>query len=72
MTLYKFILKNSYLADDWQVLAIHSVFPLDFSEVFNGKIWDLVRRHELHCRQIVGYSRTDKNKIILMLEDIRK
>lgn len=72
MIVYNFIMKHGFVVSNWQILAIHSVFPLVFDDVFHGKTWDLIKCHNLHDKLVVSYSRTDNDtKYILMVEDVK-
>lgn len=71
MTVYQYILKHGITCTNWQILAIKSLIPFDFVEVFNGKTWDLMKEKKLNNRIVISYFRSlNFNKYILVIADI--
>ena len=73
MTIYEQVLKSGFTCTNWQVLEINSLIPFEFTELFNGKTWDLLKCKKLLNRHIITYQRNlDFKKFILIVGGFEK
>jgi len=74
MTLKEMVMKSWFAVTKWQVLKLHSLIPLKFSELYIGNSYDVLhnlKKSDLD-RLVVSYFRKDDHsKYILILEDIK-